>query len=158
VKYFLVDAESALTLAVEQNPDYLILDLEPLLADWRTDQTALDAGARKAKEITKQIPVIVITNSRRGISPSILPPGWTQVSRAKKPFTHLDSGLRNRRSVVVGDQPWNDGLLAFRLRASFIQVAIPTGSPLWPRIMVSLWQQVYHVLHRIRSSRSKPDV
>jgi predicted HAD superfamily phosphohydrolase YqeG len=139
---------------VKQDPDYLILDLEPLLADWRTGQTALDAGALKAKEITKQIPVIVITNSRRRISPAILPPGWTQVSRARKPFTPLGSGLRTRRSVVVGDQPWNDGLLALRLRASFIQVALPTGSPLWPRIMVSLWQRMYHVLERIRSERS----
>lgn len=111
-------------------PTLVLLDVEPYVAGWRTDQDALHDGVAVLAERWADQAVLVVTNSPRRVSEALLPPTWRQRSRARKPFTRLDAPPG---SVVVGDQPLQDGLLAWRLGATFVQVPLPPRAPWWAR-------------------------
>lgn len=113
-----------------RRPPVVVLDVEPYVAPWRTDQATFDSGAARLAERWADQQVLVVTNSPRRLGPEALPGTWRQVSRARKPFTRLDVPPG---SAVVGDQPLQDGLLAFRLQATFVRVPLPDGAPWWAR-------------------------
>ncbi|WP_380166818.1 hypothetical protein [Jannaschia sp. R86511] len=109
----------------------MVLDVEPYVASWRTGPTDLDAGVVRLAERWGDQPVLVLTNSARVVSAAVLPTGWRQRSRARKPLTRLRVPAG---AVVVGDQPLQDGLLAWRLRATFVRVPLPPAAPWWARV------------------------
>jgi hypothetical protein len=108
----------------------VLLDVEPYVAPWLTGQADLDAGVARLAARWADQPVVIVTNSDRVVSPHVLPRHWRQVSKARKPFTRLQVPPG---AVVVGDQPLMDGLLAWRYRAVFVRVPLPTGAPWWAR-------------------------
>ncbi len=108
----------------------VLLDVEPYVAPWLTGQEDLDAGVARLAARWADQPVVVVTNSPRVVSAHVLPAHWQQVSRARKPFTRLTVPAA---AVVVGDQPFQDGLLAWRYRATFVRVPLPPTAPWWAR-------------------------
>jgi predicted HAD superfamily phosphohydrolase YqeG len=86
--------------------------------------------------------VILVSNATFELD-SCLTRGKVQIrtlSNARKPWTPVSSLLegnpRPRCGVaVMGDLALTDGLLAFRLGATFIQVEPVGGEPGWPRIL-----------------------
>jgi hypothetical protein len=111
-----------------RRPSVVVLDLEPWVAHWRTGQAELDAAVTALSRRWGAQHVHVVTNSVRLVSEGVLPVGWRQTRVARKPFTRLQVPAG---AVVVGDQPLQDGLLAWRLGATFVQVALPDDAPWW---------------------------
>ena len=122
--------QDGLHTAVRRRPSLVLLDVEPYVAPWLTGQADLDAGVARLAARWADQPVVIVTNSDRVVSPHVLPRHWRQVSKARKPFTRLQVPPG---AVVVGDQPLMDGLLAWRYRAVFVRVPLPTGAPWWAR-------------------------
>jgi predicted HAD superfamily phosphohydrolase YqeG len=133
-----VDGRSdPLGVALDLNPDLLVLDLEPLVVHWRGGLEELELGLQRVEGRCGAIPVWLVTNSARGIREDRLPSGWIFLTQARKPWTALPlvpSAVR--RVVVVGDQFLTDGLLALRIGASsYVTVGAPIDAPAWPRAM-----------------------
>ena len=136
---------SALEVCLAEQPEVLILDLEPLLLDWRSpaeaevpDWSAIVTTAARAGVRT----LVVLTNSRRDVSNL----GWAPpeardlavrvIRRAWKPWTaRRKLGLDDHalRGVVCGDVALTDGLLAIRLRYGFVHLTVK-GPPVYPRM------------------------
>ncbi|WP_336920956.1 hypothetical protein [Aquipuribacter sp. SD81] len=111
-------------------PSLVVLDLEPWVAHWRTGQVELDEAVTRLGAQWADQHVHVVTNSVRRVSDGVLPATWRQMRVARKPFTRLTAPAG---AVVVGDQPLQDGLLAWRLRATFVRVDLPADAPWWAR-------------------------
>ena len=132
-------------LVREQRVRSLVLDVEPFICLWGTDDEALTTGLSTmlatATEIETLTHVALLTNSRR--VPSVLPlDGRLAVTyrvRARKPWLKL-AELRSlpRPFVVVGDQPLTDGLVAWRLDAPFFQLVLPDEARLPVRLQARL--------------------
>lgn len=122
-------------------PATLILDVEPLVAPWDSDiSTFVQKASGLCRVIAAQVPsmnvLVFATNSRR---PRPGPPAdgtlrTLLVTGAAKPWR--TSYLRDlpRPIVVAGDQVLTDGLLAWRLDATFLHYAAGQPVPWWPRI------------------------
>ena len=106
----------------------LIFDVDNTLAPQGAEPEALGELVEAAIERFEQDPavgrVIVMTNGRQR--------GLTQViSRGNKPFTtRRRLGLDDSTApvLVVGDQVLTDGLLAWRLRATFLHLVVDEAS------------------------------
>jgi predicted HAD superfamily phosphohydrolase YqeG len=118
-------------------PRTLVLDVEPLICRWRSEQRRLEDGLRAMlSRIGDDHPgierVVFLTNSGRkpAAPPRVANLAATYVSKARKPWLRL-TNLRAAPVplVVVGDQVLTDGILAWRLNATFVQVPIPVGAP-----------------------------
>lgn len=130
---------TALTLS----PSLLIIDLEPMLLAWdEPDDRAAAAIAFLLDRVGDRSPVLVLTNSRRAV-PAHLAEQFR--NRANKPW-RLPLGIVDTgRVVVIGDTILTDGLLAWRLGATFVSVDRPSRTPWWPRLqglLDGLWRRV----------------
>lgn len=118
----------------------VVVDIEPLVAEWDGSQEALDDGIGRVLGGLASVPavsaVVFATNSAR--CPSALPaPGFTvsYIVSARKPV-HVSTYARlPRPGVVVGDQVLTDGLLARRLDYAFLHYRPPQRAPAGPRIL-----------------------
>jgi len=120
-------------------PRILILDIEPLLIDWKAPDGAwslrpedlLDAVSGSGVQTLR-----LVSNSRRSFA--ALPEGLADnlVMRAWKPWTSLRR-LRlddaEQPGVVCGDVSLTDGLLAARLGFVFVHLEIDRR-PLYPAL------------------------
>ena len=133
----------------------MIFDVEPLVAPWHSSQEALDQGVARILGDVKTVPsvrvVVFSTNSAR--RPSALPAcDGVQVSylaSADKPLrTEPYHGLP-RPGAVAGDQLPTDGILAYRLRFTFLHYTPDlTGVPLGPGLMHHWGELVRPLLFR----------
>lgn len=128
-------------------PASLVLDIEPLVCSWDTDDAELRAGLTRVLERCRQVPslrtVVFATNSRR--TPTVAPPSDLSVryiAHARKPFARGALGPLERPIVVCGDQALTDGLLAWLLGSVFIHVAAPATAPRWVRLQSRLGRLV----------------
>ena len=136
-------------------PTALLIDIEPFVAPWRTDESALLRGLRERLEecatIASLREVAFVTNSER--SPSGGVPGASfpvsYISRARKPFLEL-SRFASLRSpvIVIGDQVLTDGLMAWRLNATFVQVPLPARISFGVRAQAALGRIVASLFFR----------
>ena len=120
----------------------MIFDVEPLVAPWHSSTESLDQGiARVLGEITAVPSVRVVvfsTNSAR--RPSSVPaPGGVEVrylASADKPLRTAPYEGLPRPGAVAGDQVPTDGLLAYRLRFTFLHYMPRLADvPLGPALM-----------------------
>ncbi len=104
----------------------MILDVEPLVAPWRSSQESLDQGIARALGDIRTVPsvrvLVFATNSAR--RPSAVPAcdgiQVRYVASADKPLRTAPYHGLSRPGAVAGDQIPTDGLLACRLRFTFL--------------------------------------
>ena len=122
----------------------MIFDVEPLVAPWNSSQESLDRGIARILGDVTAVPsvrvVVFATNSAR--RPSIVPTcdgvEVRYLASAGKPLrTAAYRGLP-RPGAVAGDQVPTDGLLAYRLRFTFLYYTpgladVPAGPALMHR-------------------------
>jgi predicted HAD superfamily phosphohydrolase YqeG len=120
----------------------MIVDVEPLVASWRSGQEALDQGIARVLGEFRTLPsvraVVFATNSAR--RPSAVPAcDGLQVRylvSANKPLRIAPYRDLPKPGAVAGDQLPTDGLLARRLGFSFLHYMPElTGVPLGPKLM-----------------------
>jgi predicted HAD superfamily phosphohydrolase YqeG len=117
----------------------VVFDVEPLIATWKSSQCALDEGITRLLAQIGGLPevkaVCFATNSAR--RPSTVPrTAGKQVvylTSARKPLHTAPYLSLPRPGVVIGDQVATDGLLARRLRYTFLHFRPPLRDmPLGP--------------------------
>jgi predicted HAD superfamily phosphohydrolase YqeG len=121
----------------------VIFDVEPLVAWWDTDQTALVDGVTKVvRQVVAEargVEVLVFaTNSRRRLPAEVAGEDLQvlYMVSAGKPLRTAPYRCLPRPGVVVGDQVATDGVLAWRLGYSFLHYRLSRATvPLGPRIM-----------------------
>jgi predicted HAD superfamily phosphohydrolase YqeG len=120
----------------------LIVDIEPLVSWWDFTQDSLDWGVAMVVGKVATLPtvrtLVFSTNSVR--RPSVIPAAGDlevrYLSSAGKPLRTAAYLDLPRPGAVVGDQVPTDGLLAWRLRYTFLHYQPRlNGVPLGPRVM-----------------------
>jgi predicted HAD superfamily phosphohydrolase YqeG len=132
----------------------LVLDIEPLVAEWDGTQNALDRGVGAVLGLVAAIPsvraVCFATNSAR--RPAVLPsvPGVnvTYIVSARKPLSVAPYRRLPTPGVVVGDQVLTDGLLARRLGYFFLHYRHPEAAPVGPRVLDGIGQLARPLIFR----------
>lgn len=128
--------------AAELAAKTMIIDIEPLVAWWDSDQAQLDSGlASTVGQLGGLAGVSVVcfaTNSAR--HPSRVPAGAVAEVRylasAGKPLKIAPYQGLPVPGVVIGDQLLTDGILARRLGYCFLHYCPETaGMPLGPRLL-----------------------
>jgi predicted HAD superfamily phosphohydrolase YqeG len=135
----------------------MIFDVEPLVAPWYSSQESLDQGIARILGDVRAVPsvqvVVFSTNSAR--RPAALPPGngiqVRYLASAGKPLRLAPYQNLPRPGAVAGDQLPTDGVLAYRLRFTFLHY-MPrlTDVPLGPGLMHRWGELVRPVLFRRR--------
>ena len=141
--------------ARELSVQTMIFDVEPLVAPWNSSQEALDQGIARILSDARTVPsvraVVFSTNSAR--RPSALPAcDGVQVSylaSAGKPLRTAPYHGLPRPGAVAGDQLPTDGILAHRLRFTFLHYTPElSGVPLGPGLMHHWGELVRPLLFR----------
>ncbi|MBR7828656.1 hypothetical protein KDK95_20270 [Actinospica sp. MGRD01-02] len=137
-------------------PKTAIVDVEPMIAYWDTDQATLDAGLRDfldaaAGRVPPRCDIVFATNALRRPSSGPTRPGRRigYVADARKPLTVARFLKLAGPGVVVGDQIATDGVLAWRLGFTFVYynpggLELPRG----PRLMRALGRPLERPLFR----------
>jgi predicted HAD superfamily phosphohydrolase YqeG len=134
----------------------MIIDVEPLVASWRSGQEALDRGIARVLGEVRLLPsvrvVVFATNSAR--RPSAVPAcDGLQVrylESAGKPLRIAPYRDLPQPGAVAGDQLPTDGLLARRLGFTFLHYMPElTGVPLGPELMHRWGDLVRPLLFRL---------
>ena len=132
-----------------------MIDIEPLVAFWDTDQHALDRGLiailDQIAESTALRAAVFATNSTRTASaiPAVSGIHIGYLASARKPLRIGPYRDLPQPGVVIGDQAATDGLLARRLGYAFLHYCptlprIPRG----PRLMRQLGRPVEALVFR----------
>ena len=133
----------------------IIVDVEPLVALWDSDQRALDEGIARVLGEVRTVPsvraVVFATNSAR--RPSVIPAcegiQVRYVASARKPLHTAHYRDLPRPGAVAGDQLPTDGVLARRLGFTFLHyVPDVTGVPPGPALMHRWGELVRPLLFR----------
>ncbi len=143
------DIDGVLGQVLELRAATVVFDVEPLVADWESDQAALDEGVELVASRTVSIPGVQVvcfsTNSARRPAGIPLADGARVVwlALAGKPMRIAPYCEFPEPGVVVGDQIATDGMLARRLGYTFVHYrpqldAMPAG----PRLMRRLGRLV----------------
>jgi hypothetical protein len=157
-----VERRDLLRLAAELAPKTIIVDVEPLVALWDTSQESLDEGLAAVLGQLGAIGgvelVCFATNSAR--RPSVVPAGAgirvIYVSSARKPIRVAPYQNLPRPGIVIGDQAATDGLLARRLRYTFLHYTPRLeGVPIGPRLLHQFGELVLPLIFRNARVRSR---
>ena len=132
----------------------IIVDVEPLVAFWGSDQRTLDLGIAHVLDEIRTVPsvraVVFSTNSAR--RPSMVPAcegiQVRYLASARKPLHTAPYRDLPRPGAVAGDQLPTDGVLARRLGFTFLHyVPEMTGVPPGPALM-HRWGELLRPLFR----------
>lgn len=148
-------AAEALGYLQRIKPRVVVFDVEPLVAHWDSGDDALILGlsvfVREVECICPVDTIVFATNSPR--RPSSMPNGKRSevlyIADAMKPFRTRPFQALAMPGVVVGDQIATDGVLASRLRYSFLRYRGHDHTrPLGPRAMALLGLPLRPLLFR----------
>jgi hypothetical protein len=150
------DLPEVMRALAELAPRTVIVDVEPLIADWNTGRRVLDVGVSDFLDVLAIDPgrvqsLVFATNSRR--RPSALPAGdgpfVRYISHAGKPLRTDPYRGVVRPGVVVGDQVATDGFLAWRLGLTFVHyIPEDVEPPPGPRAMRAVGRPLRPLLFR----------
>ena len=120
----------------------LVIDIEPLVAYWDSSQNSLDLGIAALLGQLAPIPglhvVCFATNSARlpSAGPKAAGLEVEYLASARKPLRTAPYSRFPRPGAVIGDQVLTDGVLARRLRYTFLHYRpdLP-GAPLGPLLL-----------------------
>jgi len=146
------DVPGLLVVLGSLRPATLVVDVEPLVVPWDSAPTlfakAADDFARTVRAtVPSVISVIYSSNSRRprdADSHSCI----RIVTAARKPWRTRYLHGEPKPVTVAGDQVLTDGLLAWRLGASFIHCQVAEPMPRWPQLQHWFGQIVAPFLFR----------
>jgi hypothetical protein len=133
----------------------MIFDVEPLVAPWHSSRESLDQGVARILGDVRTVPsvrtVVFATNSAR--CPSVVPSGngiqVRYLASADKPLRIAPYQGLPRPGAVAGDQVLTDGVLAYRLRFTFLHYTPRlTGVPLGPALMHRWGEMIRPLLFR----------
>jgi predicted HAD superfamily phosphohydrolase YqeG len=133
----------------------IIVDVEPLVAFWNSDQRTLDQGIARVlgeiRTVASVRAVVFATNSAR--RPSVVPAcegiQVRYLASARKPLHTAPYRDLPRPGAVAGDQVPTDGVLAYRLGFTFLHyVPDVTGVPSGPALMHRWGELVRPLLFR----------
>ncbi len=151
-------AGAVLSRVAELAPCTVILDIEPLVADWNSGPRELSRGVSWwADELSRLDSVKVIgfvTNSRRTLPAN--PARGRRRSQVRafyvrsggKPLRAGSYRDLPRPGAVIGDQIATDGLLAWRLGYHFLHYDPPAPKPVGTRLMNLLGAPLRPLLFR----------
>jgi predicted HAD superfamily phosphohydrolase YqeG len=149
------DRQDLLRRAAELSPKTILIDVEPLVALWDTSQESLDEGLSAVLGQVSAIPglqvVCFATNSARRPSTVADRAGIRvmYVSSAHKPMRIARYQNLPRPGIVIGDQVATDGVLARRLRYTFLHYSpCLEGVPVGPRLLRHCGELVLPFLFR----------
>jgi hypothetical protein len=130
----------------------VVLDVEPLVAGWDTDDDELRSGVDAAVALLTGVPGLEVvgfaTNSLRRLPGAELDGGFF-VTAAGKPLRTRPYRDLPRPGVLVGDQLATDGLLAWRLGFAFGHVHRPQDRRPWgPSALRLVGLPLRHLLFR----------
>jgi predicted HAD superfamily phosphohydrolase YqeG len=136
------------------SPKTVILDVEPLIACWDTNQEVLDDGLTAILDQLAADPgqlrqIVFATNSARRPStpPAIDGLHVSYLALAGKPLRIARYQDLPTPAVVVGDQLATDGVLAWRLGYTFLHYTPSTITmPFGPRLMNNLGRPLRTIL------------
>lgn len=118
----------------------LVIDLDNTLTPYHaSDKAVLRTLSQVGRRLEHEAPwlkeVLVLSNGRRDIL--IADDDFLHYrARARKPFSRRVGGQGRASTVVCGDQVLTDGLLAWRLRCTFLHLVLADRhEPAWPRLM-----------------------
>jgi hypothetical protein len=138
----------------------MIFDVEPLVASWHSSQESLDQGIARilgdVRTVTSVQMVVFATNSAR--RPSAVPSGngiqVRYLASAGKPLRIAPYQGLPRPGAVAGDQLPTDGVLAYRLRFTFLHYTPQlTDVPPGPGLMHRWGELVRPLLFRRLATR-----
>lgn len=150
----LVEPDDAVRRVGALSPKTVIVDVEPLVARWDTDQDSLVNGVAMmldqfaANTVGVQV-IAFATNSRRQLPVAPTLPGRRVLyeASAAKPLRLVLYRHLPRPGVVIGDQIATDGVLPWRLGYSFLHFRHQrTGIPRGPRIMALIGRPLLPLL------------
>jgi predicted HAD superfamily phosphohydrolase YqeG len=134
------DLGALLEKAAELGAKTIVFDIEPLVAYWDNGQQALEEGVARVLAAAAAVPGVAVvcfsTNSARRPAevPSLAGVRVVYLASARKPLWTAPYAGFPRPGVVIGDQVATDGLLARRLRYTFLHYW-PPAAPLGPRLL-----------------------
>ena len=129
----------ALMVALDRiRPTTLVVDVEPLVVPWDSAPTlfpnAPDDFAQTVQASVPSVTSVVYSSNSRCPRTADSKPDIRIVTAACKPwrtrYLHDEPGP----VAVVGDQVLTDGLLAWRLGATFLHWQVTVPMPRWPRL------------------------
>ena len=133
----------------------MIFDVEPLVAPWDSGQEALDQGIARVLSDIRAVPsvqvVVFATNSARrpAAAPACEGLQVRYLASAEKPLRMAPYQGLPPPGAVAGDQIPTDGVLAYRLRFTFLHYMPElTGVPLGPGLMHRWGELVRPLLFR----------
>lgn len=135
-------------------PRTVVVDVEPLIAVWNSGQSSLNRGAAYFLERVYSIRGLSVicfaTNSRRRLTSAIGSDGQNvhYIASACKPLRTVHYRDFPEPGIVVGDQVATDGVLAWRLKYSFIHYHPNRGIPIRPTLMRYLGYAIHPLLFR----------
>src|SRR5262245_32817632 len=154
----LTDASGIMSWLAGSGAVSIVVDVEPLVAFWDTDDQALVRGVCGFRgRVADQAPgvrvVCFATNSRRRLSVALDgAPLVRYVAAAGKPLRVAAYRDLPRPGVVIGDQVATDGMLAWRLGFAFLHLRLPLDRvPGGPQLMNHLGRPLRPLLFRPRS-------
>lgn len=116
----------------------VVLDAQPLLVDWTGSQVPERVEAMVAALVrcptVRSVVVASNANELAVVWPAEGMPAAMVIDGARKPWRTAYTGELPRPVVVVGDQVLTDGLLAWRIGATFVHWRHHGLVPAWPRI------------------------
>jgi len=158
VMRIVIESDTLAAAVAQLRPASAVVDLEPLVCTWGSDDAALCAGLKDVLRLLAEAGTIsmvaVVTNSPR--TPSVMPEevglSVAYRSAARKPWLALSTlGSHPEPTIVIGDQPLTDGLTAWRLQAPFLQIALPPDAPLHVRLQRTFGGLLAPLVFRTRS-------
>jgi predicted HAD superfamily phosphohydrolase YqeG len=129
----------ALLVALDRlRPATLVVDVEPLVIPWDSAPTlfanAADDFVQTVRASIPSVTNVVYSSNSRCPRAADGKPDFRIVTAARKPwrtrYLHDEPGP----VAVAGDQVLTDGLLAWRLGASFLHWQVAGPMPRWPRL------------------------
>jgi predicted HAD superfamily phosphohydrolase YqeG len=132
------DVPALLVALGKLRPATLVVDVEPLVVPWDSAQMLFAKAADDfAQTVRTSVPsvtsMVYSSNSRRPRAAD----GKSRiriVTAARKPWRMRYLRDEPRPVAVAGDQVLTDGLLAWRLGASFLHWQFAGPMPRWPRL------------------------
>lgn len=120
----------------------VVLDVEPMIVRWRGTEREFRSGAGQFLDAiavgAPSVHAVVISSNARAPRPPVRYRGAiTLRSRAGKPWRVGYLRDMPRPLVVVGDQIVTDGVLAWRMRGTFLHWHHELATPWWPRLQAA---------------------